>query len=109
MEKSVNEMKNIINIHINNLNHSLENLQKKLINYNVITSELIKNYCSKSNLYINFSINYTKSVFLDKKEKDNEKYLPIRGGCLPEINNDVVLRESEEFNDLLYKEFINKK
>ena len=107
MNESLNNIKNLFETHINNLNNLLNSLQKKLINYNVIDNGLIKNYCSKSNLYVNFTINYTKSIFLDNKE--NEKYSPIIGGCLPEINNNIVLRENEEFNDLLYQEFINKK
>ena len=85
---------------INNLNSSLEKLQNNLIFYNLINDDLVKKITD--NKFI-LTLNYTKPNF---QNKENE-FFPIRGGCLPKINNKIFLNENEEFNEKLYESLIN--
>ena len=87
---------------IDKLKSSLDNLQNKLIFYNLINEESIKKNTKYENK-IELTLSYTKADF--ENHEENEKYFPIRGGCLPKINNHIFLHENEEFNEKLYKEF----
>ena len=107
IKKDINQNKKEFENAINKLKKSLDDLQNKLVFYKLINEELVNKICSKLNPF-HLEINYTKACF-DKKDSENEKYFPIRGGCYPKINNNIYLNENEEINEELYKEFINKK
>ena len=98
-----NKKKEIDNL-IDRLKASLDNLQNKLIYCNLINENSIKNNVKIQKDALILTLSYTKALYEEKKE--NEKYFPIRGGCLPKINNNVFLNEIEEFNEKLYHEFI---
>ena len=107
MKDDYNKNKNTFDIAINKLKSGLDNLQNSLIFYNLITKESIQKNSKFLNDRFKFDLYYTKSTFENKSE--NEKYFPIRGGCLPEINNNVYLTEKEEFDQKLYKYFTDEK
>ena len=52
-----------------------------------------------------YDLFYTKATFESKNE--NEKYFPIRGGCLPKINNNIHLTENQEINIQIYNSLVN--
>ena len=97
--------KNELNEIIDKLNSQLSNLQNKLIYYNVIDKESIEKNKKLLTDKLSFELIYTKASFEDKDE--NQKYNPIRGGCLPEINNNIYLSKNEEINEDSYNNLIN--
>ena len=101
-EKKKKEIKGFID----KLKTSLDNLQNKIIYCNLINEESIKKHSNLQKHTLILTLSYTKALYEEKKEE--EKYYPIRGGCLPEINNHLFLNENEDFNEKLYNEFTNK-
>ena len=100
-EKKFKEMNLKFEKTIDNLNSSLDKLQNKLIFYNLITEDLVKKISGDK---IILTLSYAKPNF---ENKENEDYFPIRGGCLPKINDKIFLNENEEFNEKLYDSLIN--
>ena len=91
-----------LEIIIDNLNSSLEKLQNKLIFYNLINENLVQKISDNQKFIL--TLNYTKPNF---HINENEEFFPIRGGCLPKINNKIFLTENEEFNEKIYESFTN--
>ena len=90
---------------IDQLNSSFNDLQNKLIFYELINKKSIENNKEIFSMVFGYDLFYTKLTF-EAKDK-NEKFFPIRGGCLPEINNDIYLTEKEEINENIYNNIIN--
>ena len=97
------QKKKEIQTFIDKLKTSLDNLQNKLIYCNLINEESIKKLSVIQKNALILTLSYTKALYEEKKEE--EKFIPIRGGCLPKINDNLFLNENEEFNEKLYKEF----
>ena len=104
-KKLYEDNKKIFEKNIERLKASLDKLQNDLIFYKLINDKSIGKLLKFLSKRFSFNLNYTKTSF--DKNDENEKYYPIRGGCYPEINNHIILKESEELNEKLYSEFIN--
>ena len=103
--------KNNVDKAIEKLKSGLDDLPNKLVFYNLITKESIEKHTKIIDDKLKFYLYYNKASFEKKEEneenEEKEKYYPIRGGCLPKINNEVFLTENEEFNEKLYQTFID--
>ena len=120
-KKLFEERKKDLEKALDKLKSCLDNLQNDLIYYKVINENIInisKPIQKKKEIIINYSKTFYDTKKNKKKDNNNhinenenekEKYFPIRGGCFPKINNNLVLRESEEINNKIYNEFIDEK
>ena len=105
INKNVEEKKKKFSNIIEQLNSSLSELQNKLIFYEIINKESIEKNKDMLEGKLLYDLFYTKATFEEKREE--EKYFPIRGGCLPKINNNIHLRENQEINTEIYNSLIN--
>ena len=103
--KNFQEKKKKFSDIIDQLNSSLTELQNKLIFYEIINKESLNKNKEMIEGKLLFDLFYTKATFEAKDEK--EKYFPIRGGCLPKINNNIYLTENQEINVQIYNSLIN--
>ena len=103
--KNFEEKKKKFSDIIDQLNSSLSKLQNKLIFYEIINKESKEKNKEILEGKLLYDLFYTKAMFEAKNE--NEKYFPIRGGCLPKINNNIHLTENQEISTQIYNSLTN--
>ena len=120
-QKAINEInlekekrKNDLNERIIELNKYINNQNKAILDIeNTIKNGQILKYATiYDKKYLVEKINLSLIGYYDNKEDNGISLAPIRGGCLPEINNklnmqDISEMQIEELNQLIYK--INEK
>ena len=105
--KEIEAKKSEFNELIDKLKTSLDNLQNKLIFYEVINKESILNNDKEISFNLEYDLFYTKPTFEEKNE--DKIFFPIRGGCFPQINNKIYLSENQEMNERIYDNLVKNK